>query len=149
MVSIVEEGKVVCFAGHRDEWRNVGIEEKLKNAIEDLIQSGFTVFYNGDKGYFDKLCAKIVVELKEKYPYIKMYKILSNYKHKEEKDLWFDDYVMPNIEKFYFKQRIKKRNEWMVETCDVLLCHISNSFNSGAFATLKHAQKLNKKIINI
>lgn len=145
----MENGKIVCFAGHRDDWRNVGIEDKLKNTIEELIQSGYTIFYNGDRGYFDKLCTKVVLELKKKYPQIKIYRILANYKPKEEKESWFDDYVMPNIEKVYFKQRITKRNEWMVEKCDILLCNVYNSYNSGAYATLKYAQKLNKKIINI
>lgn len=147
----MSEEKIVCFAGHRDEWRNVGIEEKLETTIEELILKGYTIFYDGGKGHFDDLCAGILLKLKKNYPYIKIYRVLSNYNHRAKETLNpnYTDFVMPDIEKFHPKQRITKRNEWMVESCNVLVCHIVETYKSGAYNTLKYAQKLHKPIIYI
>ena len=70
------ENKVVCFAGHRHDFRNIGIEDKLEKAIVDLIEKGYTIFYDGGKGAFDQISAHIVIKLKDKYPHIKIYKVL-------------------------------------------------------------------------
>lgn len=143
--------KRVCFAGHRYSWYNVGIEDRLREVIENLILNGYTTFFNGDKGYFDKLAAQTVLELKNKFPHIKLVKILSNYNHKKAdsvNSLW-DETIYPDIEDFYPKQRITKRNQWMIENCDVLVCHIVEKYKSGAYNSYKYAKKLNKQIIEI
>ena len=144
--------KIVCFAGHRDEWHNIGIEEKLKETIIGLIEKGYTTFYDGDKGYFDKLCAHIVIDLKKIYPQVKIYKILTYYHHDNEK--WFlpacfDGSILPEIEELHPKLKITKRNEWIVDNSDLLVCHIVNTFKSGSARTVKYAQKKNKPIIYI
>ena len=44
--------KVVAFAGHRYEWHCIGVEEKL-------ICKGYTIFYDGGYGAFDKKVLKL------------------------------------------------------------------------------------------
>ena len=73
------EEKIVAFAGHRYEWNCIGIEEKLLQTIEKLINKGYTTFYDGACGAFDKKCLHALIELKRKYPQIKIIKILSYY----------------------------------------------------------------------
>ena len=68
--------KVVCFAGHRYDWQNIGIEDKLEETIIGLIEKGYKTFYDGGKGYFDQLSSSIVIKLKTKYPQIKIFKVL-------------------------------------------------------------------------
>lgn len=131
--------KVVAFAGHRDSWRCIGVKEKLLQTIEDLIQQGYTIFYDGNKGAFDEKCFNAIVELKEKYPYKENFYLSKA----------VDETIFPPIEQYYPKQRITKRNEWIVDNCDVLVCHIEMPYKSETNKMVKYAQKKNKKIIEI
>lgn len=45
--------------------------------------------------------------------------------------------------------KITKRNEWIIDNCDLLVCHIQETYKSGAYNTIKYAQKQNKAIIYI
>lgn len=144
--------KVVCFAGHRFDWQNIGIEELLRQKIIELIEKGYNVFYDGGKGYFDQLSANIVIGLKKKYPHIKIYKILTYYHHDNEKyrlSKNYDGSILPEIEEFHYKTKITKRNEWIVDNSDILVCHVYETFKSGAFNTVKYAKKINKPIIYV
>lgn len=144
--------KIVCFAGHRFDWHCIGVEDKLLQTIEELINKGYSVFYDGGYGAFDKKCAETVIQLKNKYPHIKLIRILSYYHHEKEKyDLpsCYDGSEYPDLEELHYKQIIVKRNEWMIDHCDILVCHIENTYKSGAYKTVKYAQKINKPIIYI
>ena len=144
--------KIVCFAGHRFDWHCIGVEDKLLQTIEELINKGYSIFYDGGYGAFDKKCAETVIQLKNKYPHIKLIRILSYYHHEKEKyDLpsCYDGSEYPDLEELHYKQIIVKRNEWMIDHCDILVCHIENTYKSGAYKTVKYAQKINKSIIYI
>lgn len=144
--------KICCFAGHRDKWHCNKIEEKLEQRIEELINEGYDVFYDGGYGAFDKKCRNVVLRLKSKYPHIKLVKILAYYNHDKSKyylPRYYDSSIFPEIGEFHFKQRIAKRNEWMAETADAVICHIEYKCNSGAYRMVKHAGKRKKRIIYI
>lgn len=147
-----KDDKAVAFAGHRYEWHCIGIENKLPEVLEDLINKGYTIFYDGHHGAFDEKCAHAVLQLKHKYPHIKLIRILTYYHHDKEKyDLpsYYDGSIFPEIEELHYKQKITKRNEWIIDHCDILVCHIEETYKSGAYRTLKYAQKQNKPIIYI
>ena len=38
-----KDDKVVAFAGHRYEWHCIGVENKLPEVLEDLINKGFSL----------------------------------------------------------------------------------------------------------
>ncbi len=142
--------KVVCFVGHRYEWQNIGIYNKLKDTIINLIEKGYTTFYDGGKDSFDNISANIVLELKNKYPQIKLYKILTYYHH--EKSKWelpngYNGSIIPDIARFHPKLKITKKNEWIVNNSDIVVCHIRETYKSGAYNTLKYARKISKPII--
>lgn len=144
--------KIVAFAGHRFDWQSIGVEEKLLQTIEELINKGYTIFYDGSCGAFDKKCLHVVLELKHKYPNIKIIKILKYYHHEKAKyeiPPYYDGSLYPNLEKCHYKQIIIKRNEWIVDNCDVLICHIEETYSSGAYRTVKYAHKIGKPIIYI
>ncbi|MGN1208076.1 MAG: hypothetical protein ACI4TI_01255 [Christensenellales bacterium] len=44
----------------------------------------------------------------------------------------YDSSIYPDLEECHYKQAITKRNERMIDNCDVLVCHIENTFRSGA-----------------
>ena len=144
--------KIVAFAGHRYDWHCIGVEEKLKQTIEELINKGYTTFYDGACGAFDRKCLDAVLELKHKYPHIKVIKILKYYHHEKEKyeiSSCYDGSEYPDLEELHYKQIITKRNEWIVNHCDILVCHIEETYKSGAYNTVKYARKINKPIIYI
>ena len=52
------------------------------------------------------------------------------------------------IGKTHPKGAITKRNRWMVEQADLLICYIERE-EGGAFTALKYAKKQKKTIINL
>ncbi len=41
--------KIVCFAGHRYDFQNIGIKDKLKEEIVKLINKGYATFLMVEK----------------------------------------------------------------------------------------------------
>lgn len=72
----------VCFTGHRPQklpWgynendeRCISMRNRTKIEIENSIKKGYHTFLCGMALGFDMICAEIVLELKQKYPYIKL-----------------------------------------------------------------------------
>lgn len=141
--------KIVAFVGHRAWWKSVDVDDKLKVTIEELINKGYNTFFDGNHGAFDKKCLKFVLELKHKYPHIKVVKIFAYYHPEKRFELepWYDESIYPDLETVHYKQTITKRNEWIVDNCDILVCHIVNTSQSGAFNMVKYARKIGKPII--
>ena len=146
--------KTCCFAGHAEIYDDIEIiKVKLEEEIINLIKNHNVInFHNGGKGAFDWLCAHTVEKLKNDYPFIKSYCVLS-YMPKE-KDKYqdtlkiFDETIYPDIEKTPPKFAIIKRNEWMVKNSDFMIAYVNYPWG-GAYKTLRYAKKRNLKIINI
>ena len=147
----LKDDKVVAFAGHRYEWHCIGVENKLPKILEDLINKGYTIFYDGHYGAFDEKCAHAVLQLKHKYPHIKLIRILTYYHHEKKWNLpsCYDGSIYPDLEKIHPKAKIIKRNKWIVDNSDILICHICETYKSGAFNTVKYARKINKPVIYV
>lgn len=144
--------KIVCFAGHRFEWHNIGIEEKLKKVIIYLINEGYNTFYEANNGYFDQLASAILINLKTEYPHIKIFRILSYYNSSQKKltiPSAYNGSILPALSNIHYKQKIIKMNQWIVDHSNVLICHIIHTNNSGAFLTVKYARSKRIKIISI
>lgn len=108
--------KICCFAGHSSIFGTEDLPAKLKKEIINLIENhNVTTFYNGGKGDFDWLCAHTIDDLKNDYPFVKSYCILSYMpKEKDEYDNTlkiFDDTIYPDIEKIPPRFAIIKRND--------------------------------------
>ena len=150
------EEKKCCFAGHRYEFNCYGVtEEKLHDILEKLILEGFTIFYDGNLGYFDKLCRSVLYDLKKQYTFIKIISVKYYYNHK--KDIFdnndnFDKEVFVGLENVHYKQKIIKRNQWIVDNSDCMVCHIKEpvySRESGAKRMLNYAKKKGIRIISV
>ena len=145
-----------CFAGHSNLFGKSDIlRDKLEANIQQLItENNVEEFYSGNMGDFDKLAESVVRSLKCRFKHIKLYKVIP-YRTKEiERDreyynLHFDNIIFPELDNPYYKSAITKRNQWMVDYCDYLICFVDKN-HGGAFNTLKYAKKaLNIKIINL
>ncbi len=137
------------FIGNRDCY-DVNTQ-KVKDAIQDAVNSGITTFLSGGLGYFDETCAALVHELKAQYPNIKNV-LLIPYKNFRifNKDI-FDEIIFP-FEKDHstyseYKSAIPRRNEIMVSMSSTAICCVHRE--GGASKTLDYAKKQNLKIINL
>ena len=141
----------VAFIGHREveDWRTV--DSKVDEIVRDLIKNKeFVEFYIGRHGEFDESVASIIKRAqndlgKENSSLI----LVLPYKHKDEEyyQKYYDEILMP-IEKVHYKAAITKRNEWLVDNCELLVAYVNKDFG-GAYHTLRYAEKKGVQIINI
>ena len=139
----------LCFAGHRDAWHCVGVEELIIPKLKSLISQGYDTFFDGGLGEFDTICLNALIDLKKVYPQIKIIKVLTHYNAKKKYSQVYDEVIMPDIENVFYKQLIIQRNKWIVDNSDGILCHIENEFNSGAYNMLKYALKKGLNIYKV
>lgn len=138
----------VTFCGHREILSGEDeIRKKLKEEVEKIILAGATEFLLGGYGKFDLMCAGVVKELKEKYPFIKS--VLVKAYLNARFDSWlYDESEYPPIENSIRRFAIIKRNEYMVDKSHLVIAYVKNN-TGGAAITLKYALKKNKKIVDL
>lgn len=147
--------KRCCFAGHKDIYRDVRLQEFLYDKCEKLIiEKNVKFFWIGNYGSFDALAARTVRKLKEKYPYIKLELILPYITKsiRDYKEMFYKNYDTITIanmpEHTPVKFRILKCNQYMVDCFDYLIAYVNRSFG-GAAKTLEYAKRKTKiKIFN-
>ena len=62
---------------------------------------------------------------------------------------YYDSILIPAcLSRIHPKGAITKRNRWMVEECDLLVCYVEHE-SGGAYAALQYARKMGKEIINL
>lgn len=126
--------------------------DKLKNTIEKHILSGFSTFLIGCYGEFDKMSLRACLDLKDKYPEIKICKVYANIsKLMKEKGINTKiEYISYPVEHFHYKNRIIQTNKIMVNNADLIICYDDIEItNSGAFKAINYAYKQNKKVVNL
>ena len=144
--------RVVLF-GHRDFNGHCILEKRISSLLINLISAKpFVEIYIGRNGEFDMFAATVVKQVQNEMgkanneficvlPY-------------PEKDIeyygtYYDSVIIPEcIGKSHPKGAITKRNQWMVEQADLLICYVERE-SGGAFAALKYAKQLEKPIINL
>ena len=144
--------RVVLF-GHRDFDGHHVLNERLRPLLMDIIRSKFYVeIYIGRNGEFDVYTATLVkdiqsamgkenIELTCVLPYPE-----KNIEYYEE---YYDNVMIPEcIEKTHPKGAILKRNKWMVEQADLIVCYVERKAG-GAYTALKYAKKLDKQTVNL
>ena len=139
--------KKCCFCGHRRKWDiNPDIVSELGTYIEELIiKKDVSIFYSGGMGEFDKMCEKIVRELKCKYPNVRLHLIIPYMKQTLNKNFeyyneCYDEIYLPDLENIFYKAAILERNRWMVRECNFMVAYVSNN-DGGAKKTLDYALK--------
>ena len=137
------------FFGHRDT--PMGIRERLRAALIELIDEGVDEFLVGTEGGFDGMAYSVLCELKSSYPQISVSRVLAYLPTKKEEGTCFNenDTIYPEgLESVPRRFAISKRNEWLVKSCDIAVCYIERSQGGAAkFASL--AKKKGKRVINL
>ena len=144
--------RVVLF-GHRDFNGHRALDARLYPLLCDLIRTKpFVEIYIGRNGEFDIYAATVVKRVqnamgKANNEFICMLPYPE--KDMEYYEEYYDNVMIPEcIGRTHPKGAITKRNRWMVEQADLILCCIERE-KGGAWQTVKYAMSQNKKIINL
>ena len=145
---------IVTFCGHRDFVETAEAENQLTMFLEKYARENVRlVCYNGGYGNFDYFAAKCVQRMQEQYsnirnclvlpyidqPFLDRIAVFTNR---------FDETIYPPLESVPRKYAIIRRNEWMVDSADVVIACVTYSWG-GAARTLEYAKRKNKNIILI
>lgn len=145
---------IVTFCGHRDFVETAEAENQLTMFLEKYARENVRlVCYNGGYGNFDYFAAKCVQRMQEQYsnirnclvlpyidqPFLERIEIFKNH---------FDETIYPPLESVPRKYAIIRRNEWMVDSADIVIAYVKYSWG-GAARTLEYARRKKKNIIKI
>lgn len=110
------------FLGHRDAERTLltaleAVTEKL--AIQEHVQE----FYVGAYGSFDEMAAEAVLSVKEKHPWVRLYRVLAYHPAQKAAQLpaGFDGLYYPLDQTPPPRVAIARANRSMINQCSVLV----------------------------
>ncbi|MCQ2386953.1 MAG: hypothetical protein MJ066_00710 [Clostridia bacterium] len=144
---------IISFFGHSDYLYMRKNDEKIADKktildyLEKLVGDKKCDFYLGLYGDFDYFAKECCQEYKKTHQNCKMIAILPYLTSKYCLDD-YDESIYPPIEKCMRKFAILKRNEWIVENSDYIICFIKYTFG-GANKAIEHARKKKKIVFNI
>ena len=134
------------FFGHRD--CPSSIKGKLHKEIERLIcNHGVDTFYVGTQGSFDRMAYAALVELRQRYRYIKVYRVLAYMPKQSEADS-ADTIVPEGIENAHPRYAIIHRNYWMIDHSDYVIAYVTHTFG-GAYQALERAKRKKITVISV
>lgn len=141
-------GKICAFFGHRDAYSFS--REQLRKAIERVIEAGAATFWYGGYGAFDAAAVSVVKELMAENKTIELVKVLA-YLPEKQSDLLPNDTATlypEGLEAVPKRFAIDRRNIWIADHCDFVICCVSRSFG-GAYKACHRAQRKGKAVIFI
>ena len=152
--------KICCFTGHRkitalsQKEMLSRIEKKLIELIED---KDFTDFRAGGARGFDSLAALTVLNLKQKYPHIKLHLFLPCKGQERqyspiEKHIYYYTIAHADSVKYiqenYSEGVMFARNRALVDGADLCIAYLEK-LKGGTYQTVNYAQKNKVKAINL
>ncbi len=140
---------MICtFIGHRDTPSE--IEAVLEKVLIELIEeNGVNDFYVGTHGNFDYMVLSVLKELKNEYPNIRYTEVLAYIPKSNDGYCDYSHSIYPDgLENIPPRFAIIKRNKWMIEKSDYVVCYVENSLGN-AYEFMSLALKKKKKVINL
>ena len=133
------------FFGHRECYSLD--EQALMVAIEDLIRKCVDTFYVGSQGQFDSAVYACLKQLRKIHPHIRVCVVLAYLPTEKNEYNDLADTMYPEIEG-HPKFAIERRNRWMLDHSDFLLCYINHTWG-GACKFARLAKRRGKTVINL
>ena len=142
---------MVCsFFGHKDTPGEV--RPKLEATIRALItEDHVDEFLVGNNGGFDGMVFHMLERLQKEYPDIQYSMVLAYLpgEHSAPDSVDFTKTIYPEgLESVPKRFAISRRNRWMVEQSDVVVCYVKHSWG-GAAQAMEYAQKKVDRVINL
>ena len=146
-----ERKKTCCFTGHR-QFINKNVNDIRYSAtreIEKLIKAGVTIFKAGGALGFDTVCAQQVLQLKEKYPDIRLELLLPC--HRQERKWQTRDKriyreileaadEVTYLAEEYFDGCMQIRNRALVDNSDYCIAYLTRHYG-GTYYTVNYAKE--------
>ncbi|MBQ8503670.1 MAG: hypothetical protein IJ491_05260 [Clostridia bacterium] len=131
---------ICAFFGHRS--CPFAVEETLEEEIEKLLLSAdVDTFYVGNKGAFDRFVQSALRNIKERYPYIKMFIVLDYIPTQKVEFEGFEIIIPDSIENVPKRFIMSYRNKWMINECDVAIVYCVYTVGN----TQRHVDMLKRK----
>lgn len=160
----------VCFIGHRKIDETPELRERVKNILQNLIESGTKNFIFGDHSEFNSLCYELVTKLKEKHPEIKRIHFRKDYEDTDDYTMQFlitgfEESICPKGVGSAGNAGYIERNEAMIKQSDVCVFYYCENYlpprrkkskrdltdyqpKSGTALAYAYAKRKNKKVLN-
>lgn len=129
-----EKEYTCCFFGHR----KINITDELiyllKIIVKELItEEKIDTFLFGSKSLFDKICLRVVTELKNEYPHIKRIYVRAEYPYIDED---YEAYLLKNYDHTYYPKRIinagrasyVERNQEMIDKSNYCVVYYDENY---------------------
>ena len=138
-----------CFMfGHRDA--PLEIQEKMECVVEQLyLEYGISTFYVGGYGAFDRIAGAAVKAAKTRFPEIRLYLLIPYHPAVRPVVLseGYDGSYYPPLESVPQRFAIVKANQYMVKSCDAVICYASYPGNSKSLLEYAKKREVKEKLI--
>lgn len=157
---MVDKKKVACFSGHRrlpHDYKELKL--RLRSVVTELIEQGVTFFGVGGAIGFDMLAEETVLELKGKFPHIKLILVLpccpeqqtlnwSSEQRKKYNNILKQADKIRILSPIYTRSCMLERNRYLVDNSGYLVCYLQEN-HGGTFYTVKFAEYQGLNIIRL
>lgn len=142
----------VALFGHRTLYDLRKVEDRLAPILENLLRTKeYVEFYIGRHGEFDEYAASVIKRAQKAVRDDNSVMILTlpyAVKDIEFYEEYYDEIIIPDIGRPHPKVAITLRNQWMVDTADLVIAYVENS-SGGAYKAMAYAEKTEKPVINL
>lgn len=151
--------KTCCFTGHRTLPQNERdeVRDRLYIVLHKLIEQGVQYFGSGGAMGFDLLAAEVVLELRKRYPHIRLIMVLP-YENQErgwdEEEVRRYHTILEQANKVVYLQReyrcgcMLRRNRYLVDNSRVCVAYCTRVFGGTAY-TVNYAKRVGIPILYI
>jgi len=158
---VTERKQTLCFTGHRElREPDYVLEQRLKEVLEPLIRYGFRNFCAGGARGFDMLAARVVLQLQETYPDIRLILLLPFYDQFLQEGNWTEEEIQEyrdqraraseviHLEERFVRGCYYRRNRMLVDRSSVCLCYQYKNTGGTAYTT-EYADKQGLVVTNL
>ena len=135
----------VTFCGHSHVNDADELNKWLDRVLDQLAAEGADRFYLGGYGDFDRMAAEAVKAKKAERPDIEM-ALVTAYLGRQADGEFYDYMVYPTLKDVTQRSAIPQRNEWMVDSANVVVAYVTHDWG-GAAKTLEYARRCGKRVI--
>lgn len=148
--------KACCVTGHRDipAEKIDYVTNELRAKMVEAIEDGFTLFISGFAPGTDMIFARLVIELKEKYPDINLEAALPygdwlKNRSEEDRELLTKCVAIGVHSEKSNRDCYMLRNRFMVLTCERVIAVYDGRETGGTVKTIRYAAVLERDIRKI
>lgn len=164
-----EKSKTIAFTGNRnltskdecsgDELKAIICNQLMKMLEREYLDNGITTFITGMALGFDILCAVIVIELKQKYPDVRLIAALPFIeqadKYSPEDKIQYRrlidnaDFTIAIGGYTYSNEAFHSRNDFMITNASKIIAYHNGKSRSGTGSTIRKAGELGIEVVNL